>query len=128
MDVSVSWYGRLPVFLALAPLPLLGAALVWVAGFFLWRYVSLASILADVSLPLFAWLFRWLELGPTASRSIVTLVFLCILSLAAILRHLGNIKRLLAGTESRFGKSEPEPMDAGEAVVTPEDASRKPEE
>ena len=114
--------------LALAPLPLLGAALVWVAGFFLWRYVSLASILAAVSLPLFAWLFRWLELGPTASRSIVTLVFLCILSLAAILRHLGNIKRLLAGTESRFGKSEPEPMDAGEAVVTPEDASRKPEE
>ena len=69
-------------------------------------------------------------MGPAASRSIVTLVFLCILSLAAILRHLGNIKRLLAGTESRFDKTseKEEPKDAGEAAVTPEDASRKPEE
>ena len=112
--------------LALAPLPLLGAALVWVAGFFIWRYVSLASILAAASLPILACLFRWLEVGPAASRSIFTLVFLGILSLAAILRHLDNIKRLLNGTESRFVKSKPQ--NAGNADVKPADAAQKPEE
>ena len=113
--------------LALAPLPLLGAAAVWVASFFIWRYVSLASILAAVALPILAWLFGWLEVGPSVSRSIFTLIFLGVLSLLAILRHIANIKRLLAGTESRFGKPAPKPEDAENASVTPEEASRKPE-
>ena len=99
---------------ALAPLPLLGAALVWVAGFLIWRYVSLASILAAVSLPILAWVLQLLEIGPAASRTWLTIAFLCILSLVAIIRHLGNIQRLLAGTENRFLKpGEAEPKLAG---------------
>ena len=126
--------------LALAPLPLLGAAAVWTAGFFIWRYVSLASILAAVSLPIMAWLLGWLEVGPAVSRSIVTLIFLSVLSLVAVLRHIANIKRLLAGTENRFDKSaakseeqpnktetQPEEAEAESSAVTPEDASQKPE-
>ena len=122
---------------ALAPLPLLGAVIVWVAGFLIWRYVSLASIMAAVSLPLLAWLLRWLEIGPAASRTNFTIAFLVILAVVAILRHLGNIRRLLAGTESRFGKptedvkktdDDGQKTDDGEPPVTPKDASQNREE
>ena len=111
--------------LALAPLPLLGAAIIWVAGFLLWRYVSLASICAAVSLPILAWLLQYLEIGPAASRNVFTLVFLCILALVAVLRHIGNIRRLLAGTESRFdkpGEQQKNPTD--ENQVSAEDPSQ----
>lgn len=92
------------VALALAPLPLVGAAAVWVAVFFIWRYVSLASIVAAITLPLLAWLFIFLGIGSEAARSWVTLVFFAVVALLAVLRHTGNIKRLFNGTESRFGK------------------------
>ena len=92
------------VALALAPLPLLGAAAVWVAVFFIWRYVSLASILAAVSLPIFAGGFMILEWGTETARSGLTLGFLVAAAAVAVLRHKGNIKRLLDGTESRFVK------------------------
>ena len=115
--------------LALAPLPLLGAAIIWVAGFLLWRYVSLASICAAVSLPILAWLLQYLEIGPAASRNVFTLVFLCILALVAVLRHVSNIRRLLAGTESRFdkpGERQKNPTD--ENQVSAEDPSQNREE
>lgn len=120
--------------IALAPLPLLGAAIVWVAGFLIWRYVSLASIMAAVSLPILAWLMQLLEIGPEASRTWFTFAFLCILALVAILRHLSNIRRLLAGTENRFEK--PGKQKTPESPEEPEkkedlsskDASQKREE
>ena len=115
--------------LALAPLPLLGAAVVWVAGFLLWRYVSLASICAAVSLPILAWVLQYLEIGPAASRTAFTLAFLCILALVAVLRHIGNIRRLLAGTESRFDKpGEERKTPTGEKPVSAEAPSRNREE
>lgn len=130
--------------IALAPLPLLGAAIVWVAGFLIWRYVSLASIMAAVSLPLLAWLLQFLEIGPAASRTNFTLAFLGILALVAVLRHLDNIRRLLAGTENRFQKpgaderktavGEPKADEDGRKAadgdkpVTPKDASQTREE
>ena len=115
--------------LALAPLPLLGAAIVWVAGFLLWRYVSLASICAAVSLPILAWLLQYLEIGPAASRNVFTLVFLCILALVAVLRHISNIRRLLAGTESRFDKpGKQQKTTANENPISAEDPSQNREE
>jgi len=89
---------------ALAPLPLLGAAAVWAAAFFIWRYVSLASILAAIALPLLALLFRRLGIGTATARSTVTLIFFTAAAILAVLRHTENIKRLLNGTESRFVK------------------------
>ena len=92
------------VALALAPYPLVCAAAIWAASFFIWRYVSLASILAALTLPLFAVLFSFLGWGTTTARSGLTLGFLIAAAIVAVLRHTENIKRLVNGTESRFKK------------------------
>jgi glycerol-3-phosphate acyltransferase PlsY len=60
--------------------------------------VSLGSILAAVSIPLFA---LWL----VPHRSNALLAGLSVISLLCILKHHANIVRLLQGTESRFGSS-----------------------
>ncbi|MDD5349405.1 MAG: glycerol-3-phosphate 1-O-acyltransferase PlsY [Chthoniobacteraceae bacterium] len=66
----------------------------WGIAFKVTRYVSLASLIAAVSLPITSWaLYR--EVG-------ALFWFTLILSLIAIWRHRSNIQRLLAGTESRF--------------------------
>ena len=88
--------------LALNPLALLAAAVVWVALFFAFRYVSLASIGAAVALPTCAWLFGVLKWGNQISTSPQVLGFFILISALAILRHIGNIKRLCNGTENRF--------------------------
>ena len=92
------------VALALAPYPLVCAAAIWVLSFFIWRYVSLASILAALTLPLFAGLFIFLGWGTATARSWITLGFLIAAAVVAVLRHTENIKRLVNGTESRFVK------------------------
>jgi|SRR5580700_1748070 glycerol-3-phosphate acyltransferase PlsY len=63
------------------------------------RYVSLASIIAAASLPIFA----WFSLRHRYSEGLLTLLPIAIASLLVILKHHGNIRRLLAGTENRFG-------------------------
>ncbi len=78
--------------------PLLGAATIatWliIAAFF--RYSSLASIVAAV----FAPFWQLLTQGPSPIAAAVT-----VMGLLLIWRHSANIKRLLAGTESKLGKS-----------------------
>ena len=88
----------------MAPLPLLVAFAVWVVVFFVFRYVSLASICAAAVLPVTAWIFKLCEVGGPVSRASLTLIFLTVVAVLAIARHHSNIKRLLNGTESRFGK------------------------
>lgn len=79
---------------ALLPPVLLVGALIWVVVFYLWKYVSLASILLGVSLPVSAYLFNYDKLS----------VGICLLlALLIIFRHKANIQRLLAGTENRAG-------------------------
>lgn len=82
-------------------LPGLIAFIVWVACVLLWRYVSLASIIAAVIFPvslitaifsLQNWLFA--DLWPLI---IVALA----LSALVIVRHVENIKRLLEGSEHK---------------------------
>ena len=92
--------------IALNWIALLVALLVWVVVFLASRYVSLASISAAAVLPVVGWVMYLLkpEYSPELSRSPGVLIFLTIISLAAILRHHGNIQRLLKGTENRFGK------------------------
>lgn len=92
------------VALALAPYPLLCAAAVWVAVFLIWRYVSLASIAAAAALPTAAIVFALFDIGSPTAGSAFTLVFFCAAAALAIFRHRENIKRLFAGTESRFSK------------------------
>ncbi|HEX2862565.1 MAG TPA: glycerol-3-phosphate 1-O-acyltransferase PlsY [Lacunisphaera sp.] len=81
--------------LMLVPFSCLVGALVWVMTFYATRYVSLGSILAAVVVPATS----WLRGNPLALNIVVT----C-LGLFVIIRHRENIKRLLAGTESKFAK------------------------
>ena len=62
------------------------------------RYVSLGSMLAGLSYPIF--LFFVFH-----SRNIPLLVFGCVIALLLLLTHRANIKRLLHGEESRFKPS-----------------------
>ena len=82
----------LGVLLALAwPVALLGA-LVWLATAFLFRYSSLAALAAAVGSAVLA---PFLVDGPTA-------VVIAGIALLIILRHHANIRRLIAGSESRI--------------------------
>ncbi len=65
------------------------------------RYVSLGSVIASALLPV-AILFEKFILGMEVS---IALIWICILlAIFVVLTHRANIKRLLAGTENKFGK------------------------
>jgi glycerol-3-phosphate acyltransferase PlsY len=85
-------------FLVLMPYLALVASAVWLAVFYATRYVSLASILAALSLPLLAVL---LGSGPAAVW--VTSV----VALFVVVRHRANVRRLLGGTEKKFERRRP---------------------
>ncbi len=90
------------VFLVAAPWAALAAISVFTIVLFLSRYVSLASILGAASFPAFAWLFNRTQTSgrhPTAFFIAVE----CAVAFLIIVKHHQNIRRLLAGTESRFG-------------------------
>ena len=85
--------------LALVPLAVISAIVVWLVIFKLTRYVSAASVCAAVILPLSAVLWRSVaETGVPA----YTLGLLVVIAVIIILRHRGNIQRLLSGREHRF--------------------------
>jgi glycerol-3-phosphate acyltransferase PlsY len=69
-----------------------GAA-VWIVVFLLFRYASLASIAAALSLPVVAVLLD--ESWPVVAFAVGA-------ALAVVILHRGNIQRLRAGTENRF--------------------------
>jgi glycerol-3-phosphate acyltransferase PlsY len=88
------------VFLGLAPVPSLAAAVVWSALTFGTGYVSVGSIAAAVALPATVIVLglRSDELSPAVAG------FSVIVGLLVIIRHRSNIARLLRGEENRFGK------------------------
>ncbi len=85
------------VFLVAAPWAALAAISVFIVVLALSRYVSLASILGAASFPVFAW---WLSHGDRPAFFIAVQVAVALLLIA---KHHQNIRRLLTGTESRFG-------------------------
>ena len=88
----------LGVFLALTWPSALCILAVFIVIFLLTRYVSLASIIASATLPLFALYF-------VPQRSPIVVAGFLFIPLLIIVKHHQNIRRLLAGTESRFGKA-----------------------
>ncbi|HYX82865.1 MAG TPA: glycerol-3-phosphate 1-O-acyltransferase PlsY [Gemmatimonadales bacterium] len=82
------------MFLALAPVAVLLAIPVWGICLWLTGYVSLSSIIAVMTLPLWVVLFQ--PNSPPVLWASVALVALIIVA------HRRNIGRLLAGTENRF--------------------------
>ncbi|PNQ25453.1 glycerol-3-phosphate 1-O-acyltransferase PlsY [Agrobacterium salinitolerans] len=82
------------VLLGAAPLMMLAFALIWIATAFITRYSSLSALVAMVIIPVALWV-----LGPEKTALLVTL-----LSVISWLKHHENIRRLIAGTESRIGQ------------------------
>jgi acyl phosphate:glycerol-3-phosphate acyltransferase len=87
------------VFLALAPIPMLVAEVVWIATFYFTRYVSLASLLGAAVLPIA--ILAWY-------RNPQSLIFIASVMIAAFVfwTHRANIGRLRRGQEHRFVKKE----------------------
>jgi acyl phosphate:glycerol-3-phosphate acyltransferase len=79
--------------LVLMPIALLIGIVVWVITFYTTRYVSLASILFVVSLPLTNFFLGADSLLIWISVAVAVLI---------VVRHRTNIQRLLNGTENRF--------------------------
>jgi len=88
----------LGAFLALAPWAIVPSAAVWVALLASFRYVSLASMLACLGLPLGVALlgYPWQSASAAGAAAAIILV-----------RHRENLRRLMQGTESRLGQQAP---------------------
>ena len=90
------------VLLGLMPAAVGVAAVIWGTCFYLFRYVSLASLLGAASLPVTVWVLtsRHGSLGGSNP------LFWFSVAAAALIfwRHRANIGRLLNGTESRFAR------------------------
>lgn len=88
------------VFLGLAPWAVLAAFGVWALVLALTRYVSLASILAALVLPVFVVVL------PHRGGAFIPF-FTVALAAFVIWAHRANIRRLLRGEESRMGRGRP---------------------
>jgi len=88
------------IFTVLAPVALLCAGVIFVAIVAVTRYVSLGSIVAAVSIPVFVWLqsvfvVPVFELRPLLIAAVVGAALI-------VFAHRGNIQRLASGTESQI--------------------------
>lgn len=66
---------------------------IWLGIFFIWRYSSLAAIIAASLSPVIGFFYK-IDFYELIATSIIALIL--------ILRHVENIKRLIDGTESGF--------------------------
>jgi acyl phosphate:glycerol-3-phosphate acyltransferase len=84
---------------------------VWGIVLKLSRYVSLASIIAALSLPItvIALMFIGPREGWAAIHGWGNFYFACVAAILVVKRHTANIKRLIDGTELRFGDPKPAP-------------------
>lgn len=89
------------VLFALSPLCLLASALVWVVFFYSFRYVSVASIVSAIALPIIAIIFN--RFGIERNPQPILALFLA-LAILSLIRHRENIRRLIEGTENKFEK------------------------
>jgi glycerol-3-phosphate acyltransferase PlsY len=85
----------LGIFLAFSAISCLFSGIIFVVAVILWGYVSLGSILAALTVPL--WLY-------VAGHSTVLILLSVIMSLLITVRHTENIQRLLRGDERRWHK------------------------
>lgn len=94
----------LGVLLGMAPTVAGMALAVWLIVLLSTRYVSMASIVAAVAVPPLMW---------ATGRPLPVCIFGLISAVWVLIRHRDNIRRLLSGSENRFGagKSLPEKND-----------------
>jgi glycerol-3-phosphate acyltransferase PlsY len=85
------------VFLALGPIVIAGAAIIFVIALITTRFVSLASMFAAASVPVF---FHFLTPNAPFWRVVVAIV----IAVVVIAKHHSNIARLASGTERKIGE------------------------
>lgn len=95
--------GVLLGFWPLLTVPTAAAVVMWllVAGIF--RRISLASVAAALALPCCVWLTS-MAVSTNATDMHPYLIVTTFMAILVIVRHRGNIVRLLAGTEERIGE------------------------
>lgn len=91
------------VFLALAPLPVLSALGLWGVVVALTRYVSLGSIVATASVPLWILVYERFIFERAASGWLPAFCGSLAACAIVVLAHRQNIKRLFQGSENRLG-------------------------
>lgn len=82
--------------LGVAPLAVAVGFVCWVISMVISRYVSLSSIIAAVAVAITAWI--------EPNTVLLVDAALTVLSVLVIWLHRANIRRLINGTENRFGK------------------------
>jgi glycerol-3-phosphate acyltransferase PlsY len=91
--------------LVLMPLVAVSSSGVWILLFYASRFVSLASIVAALSLPGFAVLYR---------QGTIALWVSAVIAAFVVIRHRANIVRLANGTEKRFERKKGAPAPEAE--------------
>ena len=89
------------VFLALEPIVIAGAILVFAIVLLVFRFVSLASIVTAASIPV---LMHYLAPRASFWHIVVSIA----IAIVVIAKHHSNISRMVAGTERRFGQKKKE--------------------
>ncbi len=87
------------VLVTLVFFPALLAGVIAIASIFIWRYVSLGSLLFTVLTPVFVFL-----LADFYDYPFIYFYLTCIVALLSIWRHRSNVQRLLNRTENKIGK------------------------
>ena len=88
--------------LGVAPAEMLASLVVFLIVVAVTKYVSLGSLLAAVAFPV-TLLIREDLMGARIPDYLTLLLFSTVLAFFLILNHRANMKRLIAGTEHRFG-------------------------
>lgn len=88
----------LGAFLPISWQAMVAAVVLWLIVLAFWRYVSLASIAAAAALPFLIYAFYAPHHGPPLPVSLGS----TIIAVLIILKHSGNIQRLISGTEGRI--------------------------
>lgn len=81
------------IILSLYPIAFLVFSLSWISIVLLTRYVSLASIISAILVPIIVYI---------TTANIYDLLFTLLFAILIVLRHSGNIKRLVKGNESKM--------------------------
>ncbi len=97
----------LGVFLAISPLSCLFSGIIFLFVVCLWRYISLGSLVAALTMPI--WLYL---LGHSTTLTVISVI----ISVLITLLHRENIKRLIQGNERRWGRREVTVIDQPDGI------------
>lgn len=85
----------------------LAACATWLVVAGLFRYSSLAALLAVAAAPLYAWKLPLLWApGAEAAGDLAVVAFAAFAALLVWIKHHANVRRLLAGTEPKIGRKD----------------------